>query len=92
VSPENAHYTESAKLGSALLDAVKPSYAVDENLRQRNEGVYILRHTAMPAVLLECGFIDNPTDLAFIRDPQNQEKIARDLLQGIQNYQQAAAK
>jgi N-acetylmuramoyl-L-alanine amidase len=91
VSPENAHYTESAKLGSALLDAVKPSYAVDENLRQRNEGVYILRHTAMPAVLMECGFIDNPTDLAFIRDPQNLEKIARDILQGIQNYQQASA-
>jgi N-acetylmuramoyl-L-alanine amidase len=92
VSPENAHYAESAKLGSALLDAVKPSYTVDENLRQRNEGVYVLRHTAMPAVLMECGFIDNPTDLAFIRDPQNQAVIARDILQGIRNYQQTAAK
>jgi N-acetylmuramoyl-L-alanine amidase len=92
VSPENAHYTESAKLGSALLDAVKPTYAVDENLRQRNEGVYILLHTAMPAILMECGFIDNPTDLAFIRDPQNQATIARDILQAIRNYQQAAAK
>ncbi|HXB34112.1 MAG TPA: N-acetylmuramoyl-L-alanine amidase [Puia sp.] len=92
VCPENAHYAESAKLGSALLDAVKPSYAVDENLRQRTEGVYVLRHTAMPAVLIECGYIDNPADLAFIRDPQNQSAIARDVLQGIRNYQQAAAK
>ena len=92
VSRDNAHYSESAKLGSALLDAVKPSYATDDILHQPTQGVYILRETPMPAVLLECGFIDNPTDLAFIRDGQNQEKIARDILQGIQRYRQAAAK
>jgi N-acetylmuramoyl-L-alanine amidase len=46
----------------------------------------------MPAVLIECGYIDNPTDLAFIRDRQNQSTIARDILQGIRNYQQADGK
>jgi N-acetylmuramoyl-L-alanine amidase len=92
VSPDNAHFAESQKLGSALLDAVKPSYAADDLLHQPTQGVYILSHSPMPAVVLECGFIDNPTDLAFIRDSQNQEKIARDILQGIQRYQQAATK
>ncbi len=91
VSQDNAHYAESAKLGSALLDAVKPSYAADDNLHQLTDRVYVLRETPMPAVLLECGFIDNPADLAFIRDGQNQETIARDILQGIQRYQQAQA-
>jgi N-acetylmuramoyl-L-alanine amidase len=91
VSPDNAHPAESAKLGSALLDALKSSYAVDEILHRPTQGVYILRNTAMPAVLLECGFIDNPTDLKFIRNGQNQEAIARDILQGIQRYQQAQA-
>jgi N-acetylmuramoyl-L-alanine amidase len=94
VSPDNAHAAESRKLGSALLDAVKPNYAADDLLHQPTRGIYILREAPMPAVLLECGFIDNPADLAFIRDGQNQEKIARDILQGIQRYQQeqAAAK
>ena len=41
----------------------------------------------MPAVLLECGFLDNPDDRAFITDSRNQEKIARDILQGIQRYE-----
>jgi N-acetylmuramoyl-L-alanine amidase len=91
VSQDNAHFAESQKLGSALLDAVKPNYAVDDLLHQLTERVYVLREAPMPAVLLECGFIDNPTDLAFIRDSQNQEKIARDILQGIQRYQQAHA-
>jgi N-acetylmuramoyl-L-alanine amidase len=92
VSPDNAHAAESVKLGSVLLDVLKASYPTDDILHQRQERVYVLRETAMPAVLLECGFIDNPTDLAFIRDPHNQVTIARDILQGIRNYQQAAAK
>jgi N-acetylmuramoyl-L-alanine amidase len=91
VSPDNAHFAESQKLGSALLDAVKPSYAADDLLHEPTQHVYILRETPMPAVLLECGFIDNPADLAFIRDSRNQETIARDILQGIQRYQQAQA-
>jgi N-acetylmuramoyl-L-alanine amidase len=91
VSPDNAHPAESRKLGSALLDAVKPNYTADDLLHQPTQGVYILREAPMPAVLLECGFIDNPADLAFIRDGQNQSTIARDILQGIQRYQQAEA-
>jgi N-acetylmuramoyl-L-alanine amidase len=91
VSPDNSHYAESVKLGSALLDAVKTSYTTDDILHQPTQRVYVLRETAMPAALLECGFIDNPTDRAFIRDPHHQEAIARDILQGIQKYQQAAA-
>ncbi len=89
VSPENAHYKESARLGSTLLDAVKGTYAADNSLHQPTQGVYILTHSAMPSVLLECGYMDNPTDLAFIRDGQNQEKVARDILRAIQTYQQA---
>lgn len=89
VSPDNAHFAESQKLGSALLDAVRPTYAADDLLHQPTQGVYVLRNTAMPAVLLECGYIDNPTDLAFIRDGRNQETIARDILQGIRRYRQA---
>jgi N-acetylmuramoyl-L-alanine amidase len=91
VCPENAHYAESVKLGSALLDALKTSYASENDLRRRNEGIYVLRHTPMPAILLECGSIDNPADLAFIRDGQNQSTVARDILLGIRQYQQAQA-
>lgn len=92
VSPDNSHFAESQKLGSALLDAVRTTYAADELLHQPTQGVYVLRQNPIPAVLLECGFIDNPTDLAFIQDPGNQAAIARDILRGIRNYQQAAGK
>lgn len=94
VSPDNPYYTQSMQLGSALIDAVKQNYAAYKDLQQPLQRVYVLRHIAMPGVLLECGFIDNPDDRAFISDSRNQEKIARDILQGIQRYEegQAAAK
>lgn len=91
VSPENAYVAESDRLASALIDAVKPSFAADDILHHPNGRVYVLREAAMPAVLLECGSIDNPADLAFIRDVRNQEKIARDILQGIQRYRESRA-
>lgn len=91
VSPDNAHYIQSMQLGSALIDAVKQNYAVYKDLRQPLQRVYVLRQTDMPAVLVECGYIDNPADRAFITDGKNQETIARDILQGIQRYQETNA-
>jgi TonB family protein len=48
----------------------------------------VLDLTTVPAILIECGYIDNPSDLAWMQDPGNQEKIARDILEGIQKYGQ----
>jgi N-acetylmuramoyl-L-alanine amidase len=94
ISKGNLHYQQSIQLGSAMIDAMKGTYATEEALRQVPNRVYVLDHSAMPAVLLECGFLDNPDDRAFISNSRNQEEIARDILQGIQRYEegQAAAK
>ena len=91
VSPDNAHFAQSMQLGSALIDALKDSYATDGELKQLQRRIYVLRNTAMPSVLLECGFIDNPADLAYITNEQNQEKVARDILRGIQQYEEGQA-
>jgi N-acetylmuramoyl-L-alanine amidase len=87
VSPDNPHYKQSLALGSSLMGALKETYGSDGDMKELQRGVYVLSQTAMPAVLLECGFIDNPADLALISDAQNQEKIARDILIGIQRYE-----
>jgi len=77
-----------------MLEAFRGTYATDESIHQVPDRIYVLRNSNMPAVLLECGFLDNPDDRAFISDSRNQEKVARDILQGIQRYEegQAAAK
>jgi N-acetylmuramoyl-L-alanine amidase len=89
VSSDNQHYPQSVQLGSDLAETLKASYPTDQDLKQSKQGVWVLRESAMPAVLILCGNISNPEDLAFISDEQNQEKIARDILQGIQKYEEA---
>ncbi|PWT71020.1 MAG: hypothetical protein C5B59_18965 [Bacteroidetes bacterium] len=79
-------FEKSTHLGSMISEAIKKDYPVCYALRQGNRGVYVLDHSTVPAILVECGFITNSSDLAFISDEQNQEKIAKDLLAGIQNY------
>lgn len=57
---------------------------------QRNRGVfarpslYVLRKTAMPAVLLEMGFITNPGD-AFLMS-EDPELFARGIYRGLRRY------
>jgi N-acetylmuramoyl-L-alanine amidase len=91
ISPDNPYYSQCVKLGSAMIDALKTSYVTMKDLKQPQQGVTVLRYNTVPAILLECGYINNAADLAFISDSQNQEKIARDILMGIQHYQEAQA-
>jgi N-acetylmuramoyl-L-alanine amidase len=43
----------------------------------------VLRETEMPAILVECEFISNPTQLQFLSDNNNQKKIAQAIALGI---------
>lgn len=44
---------------------------------------YVLRKTAMPASLTECGFMDSATDIKYILDPDWSKKIALGIAEGI---------
>lgn len=48
--------------------------------------LYVLRHTTMPAVLVELGFISNPTEESLMRQPSVQQDFARRITQGVLNY------
>ena len=50
----------------------------------QNSGLYVLRHTYMPAVLMEIGFITNDNDRYLMTaDP---ESFARGLYNGLLAY------
>lgn len=77
-------------LASAILQNLSPLYKTRTEARIRNsQGIFVLDQNNYPSMLLECGFINNETDLAFITDKANQEKIARSILEGIVNYKNA---
>ncbi|MBV9973327.1 MAG: N-acetylmuramoyl-L-alanine amidase [Candidatus Eremiobacteraeota bacterium] len=50
------------------------------------ESLYVVHHTAMPAVLVETAFLSNPDDRALLRSPEWLQKVARAIADGISDY------
>jgi len=48
---------------------------------------YILKHSKAPALLLELGNMDNPTDLQLVQNPAQQEAIAQAILDALETLQ-----
>lgn len=49
---------------------------------------YVIRKTTMPAVLLECAFISNPTEENIALNSDWREGVARGVTRGVMNYVQ----
>jgi N-acetylmuramoyl-L-alanine amidase len=52
----------------------------------REQGIYVLCHSAMPAVLVETGYIDNPDDEAYLNSEDGQNEIVASIIRAIINY------
>ncbi|MFC4760574.1 N-acetylmuramoyl-L-alanine amidase [Fructobacillus durionis] len=64
------------------------------NLPLQNRGYdsipyLVIKDVTRPAVLLELGFIDSDKDLNYIKSTSYQEKIAKDITNGLYNYIQS---
>lgn len=44
---------------------------------------YVVKHTKMPAILIECGFMDSKTDIKYILDPEWSKKMALGIAEGV---------
>lgn len=76
--------SEAAYLGEYLLAGLNGATGLANRGVFANTGLYVLRRTYMPAVLVELGFITNEYDrLLLTSDP---ESFARGLYQGLLNY------
>ena len=73
---------ESLSLASAIHYYVTGG-APSANRGVRRRGYYVLRKTAIPAVLVECGFLTNPTDAAYAQSAGYRQKLADEIAAGI---------
>ena len=76
--------TQAFELGESIVeDLVAVTGFPDRGMMVR-PGLYVLKKTAMPAVLVEIGFISNPTEAAVMEsDPS---LFARGIYEGIVDY------
>ena len=77
---------QNLALGTSLIDALKETYKTEDKIGVRKNGIFVLDKNICPAALIECGFLSNTADADFISNTANQEKIATNVLDAINNY------
>lgn len=73
---------DSASLAQSIHRNVV-SGAPTENRGIRRRGFYVLRRTAIPSVLVECGFLTNPTEGSLALSAGYRQKLAEQIARGI---------
>jgi N-acetylmuramoyl-L-alanine amidase len=73
---------ESLPLASAIHYYVAGG-APSSNRNVRRRGYYVLRKTSVPAVLVECGFLTNPTEAAYAQNASYRQKLAEEIASGV---------
>lgn len=85
----SANHSQSAILAqhirASVIDWVQPQNT--RELKQATDGIYLLHHTTTPSVLVECGFLSNPTERDKLKTPAYQQQMAFAIMAGYWNYQ-----
>ena len=72
------------RLGEDIVSSLVDITGFPERGMFARPGLYVLKKTQMPAVLVEIGFISNPSEAALMRD--NPEIFARGIYNGIVDF------
>lgn len=79
-----AFLNKSANFAGKIQNQYKNIGRVDRGVMQKS--LQVLANSAMPGVLTEVGFINNPNDEAYITSDSGQQQIALSLYKAIKEY------
>lgn len=86
---ETYHFVGSSK-GKKLASEVQDNILSLDRQKSRgvkaNETFYVLKHTIMPAILIECGFITNNKEEALLNSPEYQYKLVDQISKAVDHY------
>ncbi len=76
---------ESFRLAEIVLDSMTQSLRIP-NRGVKQAGFYVLGGAAMPAVLIEIGFVTNPREERRLKESRYRDEIARAIVTGLAEY------
>ncbi len=77
--------SESSRLAETVLDAMTQALRIP-NRGVKQAGFYVLGGAAMPAILVEIGFVTNPKEEKRLKDSRYRDEIARAIVSGLADY------
>ena len=78
---------DGKKLADTIQDSLIANVDPDNHrVAKANESYYLLKKTPTPTVIVECGFLSNPTEADLLLTDDYQNKLVNAIYIGIQNY------
>ncbi|HEX9820011.1 MAG TPA: N-acetylmuramoyl-L-alanine amidase [Methylomirabilota bacterium] len=77
--------TESSRVAETVLDAMTAALRIP-NRGVKQAGFHVLGGAAMPAILIEIGFVTNPREERRLKNPRYRDEIARAIFTGLVEY------
>jgi N-acetylmuramoyl-L-alanine amidase len=82
---ETYYYQSGYRLAQYIQNSIMANFQM-ENRGVKQARFYVLRNSAMPAVLVETGFVTNNYDASILANPAQQSRMAQAIAQGILQY------
>lgn len=78
---------DGKKLADMIQDSLISNVDPDNHrVAKANESYYLLKKTPTPTVIVECGFLSNPTEADLLLTDDYQNQLVDAIYNGIQNY------
>lgn len=84
VDRTGAQKTQSNVLASAIASKL---HLMNIQPRLVEKGLFVLRNANAPAVLIECGYINNANEMAVLNSDTQLEQLCRNILSGVVDYE-----
>jgi N-acetylmuramoyl-L-alanine amidase len=79
---------ESSRLAETVLDSMTQALRIPHR-GVKQAGFYVLGGAAMPAILIEIGFVTNPKEEKRLKEQRYRDEIARAIVSGLADYKRA---
>lgn len=79
---------ESSRLAEMVLDSMTQALRIPHR-GVKQAGFYVLGGAAMPAILIEIGFVTNPKEEKRLKESRYRDEIARAIVSGLADYKSA---
>jgi len=76
---------ESSRLAEVVQDSMTQALRIP-NRGVKQAGFYVLGGAAMPAILIEIGFVTNPKEERRLKEPKYRDEISRAIFAGLTEY------
>ncbi len=80
------YFSRSTSLAMTIEEEFQKLGRISREAKQRRKGIWVLQAVAMPAVLVETGFISNPEEEEYLNSDRGRREICEVIVRSVKRY------